>query len=73
MACLVSELKRYALDAYLVVSVHDELIVECDEQSADEVMFLLEEAMVYGFTKIFPEAPTNGLVEARKARSWAKA
>jgi len=73
MACLVSELKRYELDAFLVASVHDELIVECDEQCADEVMVLLEEAMVYGFNKIFPEAPTNGLVEARKAKSWAKA
>jgi len=73
MACLVSELKRYELDAFLVASVHDELIVECDEQCADEVMVLLEEAMVYGFTKIFPDAPTNGLVEARKANSWAKA
>ena len=73
MACLVSELKRYVLDAFLVASIHDELIVECDEQCADEVMVLLEEAMVYGFTQIFPEAPTNGLVEARKAKSWAKA
>ena len=73
MAYLVSELKRHVLDAFLVASVHDELIVECDEQCADEVMVLLEEAMVYGFTKIFPEAPTNGMVEARKAKSWAKA
>lgn len=73
MACLVSELKRFALDAFLVASVHDELIVECDEHCADKVMILLEEAMVYGFTQIFPAAPTNGLVEARKAKSWAKA
>ena len=73
MAFLVSELKRCALDAFLIASVHDELIVECDEQCADKAMILLEEAMVYGFTQIFPEAPTNGLVEARKAKSWLKA
>ena len=61
------------LDAFLIASVHDELIVECSEDIADVVGALLEEAMTFGFLRIFPGSPTTGLVEARKARSWAKA
>jgi DNA polymerase-1 len=73
MALLVRLLAVRNLDAYLIASVHDELIVECCEDVADVVSALLEEAMTFGFLHIFPSAPTTGLVEARKARSWAKA
>ena len=73
MALLVRLLAVRNLDAYLIASVHDELIVECCEDVADVVSALLEEAMTFGFLRIFPSAPTTGLVEARKARSWAKA
>ena len=72
MAHLVRLLVGRNLDAFLIASVHDELIVECSEDIADVVGALLEEAMNFGFLRIFPSAPTTGLVEARKARSWAK-
>jgi DNA polymerase-1 len=72
MARLVSVLGTQALDAALVASVHDELIVECREHDADAVIGILEEAMTFGFATIFPYAPTNGLVEARKVKTWAK-
>ena len=72
MARLVSVLGTQALDAALVASVHDELIVECSEHDADVVIGILEEAMTFGFAAIFPDAPTNGLVEARKVKTWAK-
>jgi DNA polymerase-1 len=73
MAHLVRLLADRNLDAFLIASVHDELIVECSEDIADVVGALLEEAMTFGFLRIFPGSPTTGLVEARKARSWAKA
>ena len=73
MAHLVRLLADRNLDAFLIASVHDELIVECCEGDADVVGALLEEAMTFGFLRIFPSAPTTGLVEATKARSWAKA
>jgi DNA polymerase-1 len=72
MARLVSVLGTQALDAALVASIHDELIVECSEHDADAFIGILEEAMTFGFATIFPDAPTNGLVEARKVKTWAK-
>ena len=73
MSHLVRLLADRNLDAFLIASVHDELIVECCDDSAELVDALLEEAMTFGFLRIFPSAPTTGLVEPRMARRWAKA
>ena len=72
MSKLVAELEKRALDAHLIASVHDELIVECNQEDAGTVIAILEESMTFGFTQIFPDAPTVGLVEARQTKSWSK-
>jgi DNA polymerase-1 len=40
------------LDAKLVPAVHDELVVECPEDQAEEVARFVEEAMVAGMDEI---------------------
>lgn len=54
----------------LISTIHDEIIVECDQQNP-EYKKLLEECMIKGFKDVFPEAPINGLVEAQFGLNWA--
>lgn len=61
-------LKREALHAKLVLQVHDELIVECPEEEAEQVRALLTEEMESAMALAVPlEA------EAAIGRSWAEA
>jgi DNA polymerase I-like protein with 3'-5' exonuclease and polymerase domains len=66
------------LDARLVIACHDELVVECAEEQAQEVAGFLEEVMVAGMDGVLnpglgPEAPERVPVEVEVvvARSWA--
>ena len=68
---LTERLDTAGLDAVPVAVVHDEVIVETAEGAAPEAARLLEESMVAGFLDVFPEAATNGLVEAHVGGSWA--
>ena len=68
---LSARLEAAGLDAVPVAVVHDEVIVEAAEGDAAEAARLLEEGMVAGFLDVFPEAATNGLVEAHVGGSWA--
>jgi DNA polymerase-1 len=72
MSKIVKGLSERVPGAALIASVHDELIVECFEADGPLVARLLEDAMKFGFSEIFPGAPTNGLVEARVTKTWAK-
>jgi hypothetical protein len=52
------------LDARLVIACHDELVVECPEQQAEEVTRFLEGVMVDGMDKVInrgwtPTTPTG--------------
>ena len=40
------------LDARLVLAVHDELVVECPEDQAEEVARFVEEVMVAGMDEV---------------------
>lgn len=60
------------IDAALLATVHDELILEARESDADRAKEILETAMREGFLEIFPSAPQTGLVEAHIGRSWAE-
>jgi hypothetical protein len=51
--------------------VHDEVIVEAVQEHAADAARVLEESMVAGMLDVFPDAATNGLVEAHVGRSWA--
>lgn len=55
----------------LISTIHDEIIVECDQQKPD-YKELLESCMLKGFKEVFPEAPINGLVEAKFGSNWAE-
>lgn len=57
--------------AQLVSTVHDEIIVECERES-EATKKLLERCMTQAFTKVFPDAPTRGLVEAKWGKNWAE-
>jgi DNA polymerase I-like protein with 3'-5' exonuclease and polymerase domains len=61
-------------DATPVAVVHDELVVEAAEaeNEAELVARLVERSMEEGMLVVFPDAATEGLVQARVVRSWAK-
>ena len=52
--------------------VHDELVLAAPPDRADAATQLLEQAFLHGFTTVFPEAPTNGLVEISQGNTWAE-
>ena len=51
--------------------VHDELVLAAPPDQADAATRLLEKAFLHGFATVFPEAPTNGLVEISQGNTWA--
>ena len=40
------------LDAKLIIACHDELVVECEEDQAEEVVRFLEEVMIAGMNEV---------------------
>ena len=58
--------------AKLIATVHDELVIECPTPLADEIKALVTEAMTTAFTRLFPEAPCAGLVDATSGPSWGE-
>ncbi len=60
-------------DAEPVNIVHDELVVECAEDEDAQVRAALERTMTAGLLDVFPDAPTEGLVEASSGHTWADA
>lgn len=60
------------LPAKIVATVHDEILVECKVEVAEKVKELLEQAMMLGFTHVFPEnyGAVNNIVEAHIGDSW---
>jgi len=52
--------------------VHDELVLAAPSDRADTVAHLLEQAFLHGFTTVFPEAPTNGLVEISQGNTMGR-
>lgn len=59
--------------AKLISTVHDEILIECDRNSASLVGFGLREAMTRGYLDVFPNGITRDLVEVGAGRSWAEA
>jgi DNA polymerase I len=63
---------RENLDARIVNMVHDEIVLEVAENQAEKARSVLEQAMVSGMLKIFPQATTNGLVDASIGDNWGE-
>lgn len=61
-------------DAYIVVSIHDELLVECNEGDAEAVKEILEGAMLEAADEIVnaSEPRVKIEVEAKVSKGWAK-
>ena len=58
-----------ALDARPVNLVHDEIIIECRKDAAEEMLAILEDCMVRGMERYLKKVPV--LVESIIADSWA--
>ena len=63
-----ARLKAEALDAKLILQVHDELIVECPESEAETVKALLTEEMEQVAALAVPL-----IAEAKAGKTWAEA
>lgn len=57
-------------DAYLILNVHDELVVECDVAEAEQVKSLMVRTMIDSMQQFLPDVPC--LVDAHIARDWKK-
>jgi DNA polymerase-1 len=58
--------------AKLIATVHDELVIECPTPLVPEIKQLVSETMTAAFTRLFPEAPIDGLVDAASGPSWGE-
>jgi DNA polymerase I-like protein with 3'-5' exonuclease and polymerase domains len=58
------------LDAQIVNSIHDELVVECEESIAEKVKDLVARKMIDGAKEFLPRVPIK--VEAAVADAWLK-
>jgi DNA polymerase-1 len=61
------------LQAAMVATVHDELLIEAPEDEAEMVRALLEDVMTDAFATTFPGAPTKGVAEAVIGKNWMEA
>ena len=58
--------------AKLIATVHDELVIECPTPLVPETKERVVDAMTAAFTRLFPEAPIDGLVDAASGPSWGE-
>jgi DNA polymerase I-like protein with 3'-5' exonuclease and polymerase domains len=65
-------LREANIDGGLVLSVHDELVIEVIEDRADEAAALLQRCMEQAFAEVFPKAPLTGLVKLGCGRTWSE-
>jgi DNA polymerase I-like protein with 3'-5' exonuclease and polymerase domains len=65
-------LREARLDAFLVATVHDELLIEARERDAQAAAEILQGAMMDAFVMTFPGFPTVNLVEVQTGTNWAE-
>jgi len=73
IALVYARLKAARIRGGLVACVHDELLLEVDEDDAEKARQILEGTMIDAFVETFPEAPANGVARAKVGRTWAEA
>lgn len=61
---------RHPVQATMLSTIHDALIDEVINQHADRVFKMMEHDMLQGYLDIFPDAPTDGLVEGGIGDNW---
>jgi len=72
LARLDAALGPAGLDAVPILTVHDEVLLEASEADAPAAKALLERCMLEGALELFPDMPTERLVEAKVGKSWAE-
>ena len=55
-------------NAKLILQIHDSLIIECDEQDADQIATLLKDKM----EQVAPELPVKLAVDVKIGRNWGE-
>ncbi len=73
MIAIDRELREANIDGGLVLTIHDELVIEAIEDHADKAAALLQRCMELAFVEVFPNAPLNGLVKLGRGRTWSEA
>jgi DNA polymerase I-like protein with 3'-5' exonuclease and polymerase domains len=56
-----------------ILFVHDEIVLEVPQETAEEARRMLTDCMIAGFAETFPEAPLNGVVSTRIGDNWGEA
>jgi DNA polymerase-1 len=59
-------------DAWMASTIHDALIDETAERDAEPVLKLMKRDMVAGYLDVFPDAPTDRLVEGGIGPNWGE-
>jgi DNA polymerase I-like protein with 3'-5' exonuclease and polymerase domains len=54
----------------MLATIHDALIDEASSRDADKCLKIMEEDMTKGYLDIFPDAPTEALVEGGIGPNW---
>jgi DNA polymerase I len=58
------------LRAWIVATVHDEIVVEAREDDCDRARVIVEEGMLEAFQTTFPDAPSHGVVSTTVGVNW---
>jgi DNA polymerase I-like protein with 3'-5' exonuclease and polymerase domains len=56
----------------LIACVHDELVVEVRAEHAELARQILQEEMTAAFVRLFPDAPTTGLLDIKTGPNWGE-
>lgn len=62
--------ERLPSTARIVSTVHDEVVVECEEASAEQCRHIITTAMIEAMAALFPEVPVE--VEANICTNWSE-
>lgn len=60
------------IEAKIIAVVHDEIIVECNEEQANRTKEIVINGMTKAMLTIFPNAAINGLIDAKIAKNWGE-
>jgi DNA polymerase-1 len=55
----------------MLATIHDALITETASANAEEVLSIMRKDMILGYRDIFPDAPTDALVEGGVGLDWS--
>jgi DNA polymerase I-like protein with 3'-5' exonuclease and polymerase domains len=62
--------RLHGSNAWIVATVHDEIVVEAREEDCDRARVIVEEGMLEAFQATFPGAPSHGVVSTKVGVNW---